>query len=146
MQKKHRKSTAAVGYRGVATIFLISFLAIFLFFNIFQSQNISPLYFQLVNENKKATIQFLKKIKTLPHFKSFLETAKNIYGNSIENDVFSDEKQKNLMIKNLEQILTINPKPRDVLYGLYLLNNDLGNKIRAEEYLRRAKEVDPMVK
>lgn len=132
--------------RGVTTIFLALILAVFLFFNIIQSQNLSSLYFQLVNEDKKAAVGFLKKIKALSPFKNFLEINKNIYGNAIKEEVFSEEKERNLTIKNLEQILEKNPKTRDVLYGLYLLNADLGNKIQAEEYLRRAREVDPTLK
>ena len=41
----------------------------FLFFNLIDSQVISPIYFQFINNDKNATIRFLQKIKTLPEYR-----------------------------------------------------------------------------
>lgn len=118
-----------------------------LLINFLSSQTISPIYFQIINNNKKAkaVISFLEKIKTFPEFQKILEMNKNIYGKAIEKEVFRRENDKKLLINNFEQILTKSPKARDVLYGLYQLYLAEGDKNKAREYLRKAKEVDPTI-
>ena len=74
-----------------------------------------------------------------------MEMNKNIYGKTIEKEIFQQENDKNLMINYLEQQLIINPKARDILYSLYKLYLVEGNNSRAENYLRRAREVDPAI-
>jgi len=139
--KKIKLSKIHLG--GVFGLVIVLFL--YLFFNVFSSQTISPVYFGVVNKDKKEVVQYLKTIRQQPLFISELQKYKNIYGNNIENGVFSEEKQKIDEIKNLEQILEKSPYSRDVLYRLYLLNKDLGNKQMTEEYLNRAKEIDPTI-
>lgn len=117
-----------------------------LIINLIYSQLISPLYLRFVNNDKKATISFLQKIKTLPEYSRILEMNSNIYGNSVKDEITKQENKKKEMINNLEQQLTINPKARDVLYDLYQLNLAEGNQNKAADYLRRAREIDPSLK
>ena len=123
---------------------LLIFLVLII--NLIYSQIISPIYFQLVNNNKAATINFLEKIKKFPEFDKILEMNKNIFGKTIEKEVFKQENEKKLLINNLEQQLAVNPKAREVLYSLYQLYSAEGDNNKAEEYLRKAKEVDPTIK
>lgn len=127
---------------------ILFFIIIFLFLsiNLIYSQKINPLYLRLIDNDKKAVVEFLQKTKTLPLFSQELEKYKNIYGKTFEEEVFAKENERKQMIKNLEQILEKNPNARDVLYGLYWLYHEDGDKIRAQEYLRQAKEVDPSIK
>ncbi len=118
----------------------------FLFLNFVFSQIISPIYFQMINNDEKVVISFLEKIKTFPEFQKILEMNKNIYGKNVEKEVFQQENEKKLLINNLEQQLAINPKARDVLYSLYKLYLAEEDKKQANDYLRRAKEVDPSLK
>ncbi len=123
--------------------FLLIFFYIFL--NILFSQLISPLYFQLVKEDKKAVINFLQKIKNSAYFSPFLDKSKNIYGTQIEQEVFAEDNKRKETIAKFESFLQKNPKSRDLLYNLYLLYNEAGNKTKAEDYLERAKEIDPLI-
>ncbi|OGK12595.1 hypothetical protein A3C98_00675 [Candidatus Roizmanbacteria bacterium RIFCSPHIGHO2_02_FULL_37_15] len=125
----------------LAIIFFFSFLVL----NLTLSQYISPLYFQLMKEDKNAAIRFLSKIKNLPYFLPLLEVNKNIYDNSLEQEVFAEDIKRKKIISQFESLLQKNPKSRDILYNLYLLHNEDGNKIMAQEYLRRAKEIDPSI-
>lgn len=143
-QKSNIKNTVQKLKILKLSIFIVFFF--FLIFNLISSQVISLLYFQLVSNNKKATVNFLEKIKTFPEFQKILEMNKNIYGKAIEKEVFRRENDKKLLINNLEQILIKNPKARDVLYSLYLLYKERGDNLTAEKYLRQAKEIDPSVK
>jgi len=117
----------------------------FLFLNLVFSQLISSIYFRFVNNDKNATVSFLEKIKILPEYQKILEMNKNIYGKTIEDEIFRQENDKKLMINNLELKLRINPKARDILYSLYQLYLAEGDRNRANDYLKRAKEVDPMI-
>ena len=117
----------------------------FLVFNLIYSQLISPLYFQLAKEDKTAVTDFLSKIKNLPVFSSFLEINKNIYGNSLEAEVFAESVKRKQSIKEYESYLQKNPASRDVLYNLYLLYQDNNNQIKAKEYLNKTKELDPLI-
>jgi len=124
-----------------ATIFLFSFLL----FNLIASQLVSPLYFQLTKEDKNAVVAFLQKIKNLPVFPYFLDINKKIYGDSLEQEVFAEDNERKETIAKFESLLQKNQKSRDVLYNLYLLYNEDGNKIKAEEYFQKAKEIDPAI-
>ena len=125
----------------------IGFILIFtfLFLNFAFSQSISPIYFQFINNNKTATVNFLQKIKNLPEYQKVLKMNTNIYGSTIREEIFVKKNIKKEMIKNLEQKLMINPKSRDVLYSLYQLYLEEGDKNQANDYLMQAKEVDPMI-
>jgi len=126
---------------------LLSFLLLFfLSLNIFFSQNIHPLYQKLVNEEKKAVIEYLKKIKSLSVFKAELKKFTAIFGKQIANEVFFEDEQRKIKIKKLEAVLQKNPKSRDVLYALSKLYQEDGNERLAREYLKKAKEIDPMIK
>lgn len=121
------------------------FIFVFCFLNLIFSQSISPIYFQFVNNNKASAVNFLQKINNLPEYKRILEMNNNIYGSTIKEQIFAKNNLKKEVINNLEQKLTINPKSRDVLYGLYQLYLEEGDKNQANDYLRRAKEVDPSI-
>jgi tetratricopeptide (TPR) repeat protein len=126
-------------------IIIISLL-LFLISNVYLSQTISPLYEKLTNNDKKAIIDYLKKIKTLPHFKTELKKFTNIFGQSIVKEVFFDDEQRKIKIKKLEEALKKNPKGRDVLINLAILYKEDGNERLAQEYFNKAKEIDPMIK
>jgi len=88
----------------------------------------------------------LQKIKSLPEYQKILEMNNNIYGPTVKEVIFKQENRKKEMINNLEQQLIINPKARDILYSLYQLYLAEGDKNKANDYLRRAREVDPSLK
>ena len=130
----------------ITKLLLGVFLFLFLLFNLISSHLISPLYFKLLKEDKDAAVSFLRKIKKLPAFASFLDINKKNYGNSLEQEVFAPDIKRNNLIGEYELLLLKNPKSRDALYNLYLLYQEDGDEIKAGEYLRRAKEIDPMIK
>ncbi len=120
-------------------------LIIFLFLNIIISQTVSPLYFEIINDNRASIASFLKKISHLADFSNLFQMNKNIYGLPLERDVFKDKEQRQEMIKKFEQVLTQNPKSAEALYNLFLLYQKEGNQIKASEYFSRAKEIDPLI-
>ena len=139
--KSRINKSLANGFKFLFVILIFSFLL----FNLLASQNISPLYFQTVKEDKKAVIVFLEKIKDFSPFPFFLEMNRQIYGDEIEQAVFSKEAKRKQTINNLELFLQKNPKSGDILYQLSILYREDGNSAKAGEYLKRAKEIDPLI-
>lgn len=131
---------------NIFNFLFVIFIFAFCFLNLISSQSISPLYFQFINNNESSTVNFLQKIKILPEYQNVLDMNNNIYGNSVKEEIMKQENKKKELINNLEQQLTINPKARDILYSLYQLYLTEGDKNRANDYLKQAKEVDPSVK
>lgn|GEM_PF-1537223 len=142
-QKLKVKNTSKNPKVFIFSLFLI-FLTIFLFLNIVFSQNISPLYFRIINDDRSAVVNFLQTIRYSPIFPFFYNLNKNIYGKNLEYEVFVEENKKIRLVKNLEQILTRSPQARDVLFMLYILNKDLNRPHQAEKYLKTAKAIDPV--
>lgn len=124
---------------------VVGFFVLFLMINLISSQTISSIFFKFVNNDRKATVSFLQKIKDHPDYQIILKMHDNIYGKSIRSEIYSEESKKKALINNLEQQLTINPKARDILYSLYQLYLADGDKKKADYYLQRAKEVDPSI-
>jgi len=125
---------------------MIIFLLVFLLSNIYSSQKISSLFFSLINNDRKSVIEFLQKIRQMPYFPQQLKYYENIYGPPLKTEVFAEELEREVEITKLEQILEKNHQSRDILYGLFLLYKEKGNSLKAEKYLKLAKEVDPTIK
>ena len=145
---KSEKSKAKNTSKKLKVVFYYFFFIIFgffLFLNIFASQRISPIYFQLINNNRKATVEFLKTIKPHPQFSFYLTTNINNFDHFLENEVFSEQRINEEKIAELKSLLQKNPKSRDIIYKLYLVNKDLGNNQEAEKYLKLAREIDPNI-
>jgi len=117
----------------------------FLFLNLISSQTVSSVYFGFVSNDEKSTVSFLQKIKDLPEYQKILEMNNDIYGTTVKEEISRQKNKKKDMVNNLEQQLTINPKARDILYSLYQLYLAEGGIKKAEDYLRRAKAVDPAI-
>ena len=146
--KKLKKTVDKKNNLGFKKLFLVKvffslLIFFFLSFNVFFSQNIPPLYQKLVNEERKAVIEYLKSIKSLPFFKTELKKFAAIFGRQIVNEVFFEDQQRKIKIKKLEEALKKNPKSRDVLMSLAILYQEDGNEKLAREYFNKVKEVDP---
>jgi len=125
---------------------LFFLLAVFLLLNIFYSQNVSSFYLGLINQDKNTAVAYLKKIKLLPFFKDELKKLTKIFGKDTPELVFKEERETKIKIKKLEAALERNPKASEVLYVLSQFYKESGNVKKAEEYLRKAKAVNPTIK
>jgi tetratricopeptide (TPR) repeat protein len=132
-------------HTNLSTIVLVLLFSLFVIVNIYFSQSVNPLYFQVINEDRRATITFLKKIKELPDFENNYFMNTQIFGEEIQRDLFSENEKRVKRITELESLLKINPKSRDVLYGLSVLYRNNGDTEKADYYLEKAKQIDPLV-
>ena len=141
--KKHKGGSSITLLEKTGIWAGYAILGLYLAINIALSQVVSPLYFSLIKEEYKTAISFLAVIKPLPIFQEKLALYENLYGNQIETAVFREELAKNSMINNFEQIMTLNPSARDILYNLFVLYQARGDEKKALEYFQRAHHIDP---
>lgn len=132
--------------KKILLLLILFIFFLFLILNIAFSQNVSSLLVGVVNNQKPAVVDYLKKIKHLLQFQDELKNYQQRYGVSLKNEVFKDERLRREEIARLEQLLIKNNQARDVLYKLYLLYKEDGDSNKARQYLDRAKEVDPTIK
>ena len=141
--KTVKKNSSVHLLRAIGLWVLYGALSLYLLANIVLSQLISPLYFTFIKQEQQAVVPFLVAVKPLPLFKDKLLLYKDLYGVGIEDAVFNEELRKNTLINNFEQILSINPSARNILYNLFLLYKARGDENRAGKYLQKATQIDP---
>lgn len=125
----------------LTSFFLIATTVVFV--NVFYSQTIPGIYYKFINEERPAVTSYLIGIRSLPIFPQEFITYKNKYGAWVGTQVFLVESQRNSKIAKLEDALSKNPKSRDVLYGLFQLYKERGDIQKAQEYLNKARAIDP---
>lgn len=129
--------------------YLGALLIAYLLGNIVFSQNVSPLYYNLSNTNLNKqslydqALEFLLSIRNLPEFNKFSPRFEAVYGNVLVEDIKKEDDKNSNYFKNLEYILDKNSKSRDALLKLYLYHVQKGDPEKAQEYLNKAREVDP---
>ena len=99
------KTSAGKQKLMIVKILCVVLLFAILFFNLISSQLISPIYFKIIDNNKKATVTFLQKIKILPEYQKILKMNNVIYGNTVREEIFKQKNKQKEMINNLEQKL-----------------------------------------
>lgn len=138
----HHKKTFGRAIVLTALITVFSFLLL----NIIVSQLISPAYFELVNDDQQAALYYLRSIRQHANYSSELTRLTAMYGDSFKDLVLAEEANQIAMFQKLEQILGKNPYARDILFDLFLLYDRIGNKNLAQQFLMKAKAVDPAIK
>lgn len=130
-------------YKSVGLCLLFLILSIYLYANIFSSQQISPLLGKLQKKDFDGTVLYLRSIRNHASFATEFARYKNIYGDRLQTYVFHEAAVRETNIRKLEKLLGKNPQARDVLYQLYVNYKAQGDKTRADAYLKRAQGVDP---
>lgn len=120
-------------------------LILFLFLNIASSQSAPPYYRDLMSEKRQAVVSFLKAIRPLPEFHQLLITYKRKYRENLEKDIFAEKLQRDSVISELEEVLKKNSDARDVLYNLSVLYKQNGDEKKSQEYMEKAKSLDPTI-
>lgn len=150
MRKKEKKARKKIAknssWKIILTFFLFVVLGVFLFSNIYYSQNLSPLFISLAKGNDyQSVVSYLKKIEGTKYFPGELKKYQRLYGDRLLNDVFAERVKIEKTIKEFERWLRFNPDSRDLLYWLYRLNKMIGREEKAKEYLKKVREIDPKI-
>lgn len=144
---KHKTKTKKKAHLSV-TLFVLGFcLYLFVSLNIVASQKTVPdLYFSFVTGNQQAVSDTLDRMQYLPEYPQILAMQREIYGPVIDEHILQEKQTRESSIKNLEAALQQNTNSRDILYALSILYRQNGNDVQSQQYLERAKEVDPWLK
>jgi tetratricopeptide (TPR) repeat protein len=131
-------------FKKLLKIGLYGVLFILLVLNIAASQFLPTSYFSFVEGDRASAVELLKAVKFLPEFTILADRQREIYGENIDSELFTTEKNRAIKIMHLEQLLAEYPKSRDILYGLSVLYADEGNTEKAQMYMKKAQAIDPM--
>lgn len=124
--------------------FIALFATTYVLLNAYISQAVSPLFSGVVYANdKKATIDFLKKIMRQPEFNTQFSLYTAQYGKGIDSAVFSEKVDSQKKIIYYTELLKKNPHSRDVLIKLALLYRSMGDVNKSNAYYQNALQIDP---
>lgn len=116
---------------------------LFVLVNAAYSQVFPSLYYMgLKNENNTAVL-YLKSIQSRPEFTPELLRLMNTYGPPIKEGVYYDESVRTNYIKSLEELSAANPASPDLYYQLSNLYKAQGDETRSNEFLQKARMLDP---
>lgn len=124
------------------SVYAVLFLLLVL--NIAASQLLPVSYFSFVEGDRASAVELLKAVKFLPEFTTLADRQREIYGEDIDSELFTAEKNRAIQVMHLEQLRAEYPKSRDILYGLSVLYADQGDREKAQSYLKQAQAIDPM--
>lgn len=152
--QKHLRSTIQKAVKdalseyilSAARIVSVSLVFILLFISLFLSQNIAPLYFGVINEDRAAFVTTLRRIEKTREYPYLLGLATRIFGEQIKDGVNLEKTKRKQRIQKLENVLRQNGSARDILLTLSFLYKDDGNLLKSDEYLKQAKSLDPLLK
>lgn len=116
----------------------------FLIANILYSQFMPDQYFSLLRGEDAMLVEIFQKGKESPYFlRLFPEVNEKMAEH--ESVIYADTHQRRSQIDIIKQSLEQNPESRDLLYALYILYKQEGQRDRAQEYLDRARQIDPTI-
>ena len=143
-EKKYSNDSLMSWFTHITLAITYGLLFMFLVANILYSQIMPDEYFQLLQGKENAFVSIIKRGKDTSFFQTILPENRNTIAVK-EADIFADAHQRQAQIDILKQTLSYNPESRDVLYALYLLYKRDGQINTANEYLDRARQIDPTV-
>lgn len=137
------KRKEIVFLKKIILFFLVVLAFSFVVFNLYYSQNITPVYSKFSQEDRSSAVELAQSLRGTKDFDEVHTMLVNIYGKDFDNDLFKNEREQNSKINSLMKFLEVNPKSRDILFALYKLYNEKGNAEKADYYFKRVKEIDP---
>jgi hypothetical protein len=121
-----------------------SLLTLLLAANIVYSQIVNPVWERMTNGDRVAQVQFFKIIKDMPVFAELRDLTSGTYA-TLQQDINADDVTRKDKIAKMEALLDENPDNPDLLYAISTLYRDGGDDAAADDYLQRARELDPLI-
>ena len=78
-------------------------------------------------------------------FEQVYTEQNDLYGGVLRDSVFNEELSRQDQVTKLERAIRMYPNSRDALYALSLIYREDGDTVKADSYLERAKQIDPLV-
>lgn len=128
----------------IPTAIIAVFLSAFVMINVYASQLFDGLMFDVMTlKDQVAAERFLSRLEgTKFHDQQYIY-LNNLFGNAIYEESNAREFNTQATINNYIELLNTNPKSRDLLVKIALLQFERGNKDEAAKYYSEAKKIDP---
>lgn len=113
--------------------------------NILASQRYNEHMYGHMDGKKEDTLTYLKHIWGTPLFTMEMKALEDEKNLSILQEWEKIQKQNAERIATMEKITQSHPYSPELYYNLYLLYSENGNARKANEYLNRARQIDPSI-
>jgi len=128
---------------GKKSLILSLVLFIFVFSNYYYSQNLNKTFYDIVYSPNEANIEsFLAKIKFSKYYKGQLSYFSQL-NPKIAKDISQNNLKKTIELEKTKELLKKNPSSRDINVKIAILNFELNNLKEAQNYYKKAKQIDP---
>lgn len=113
--------------------------------NIIFSQRYNVNMYGVMRGEKTAILNYLKHIWGTPLFNLELSTYKMDGREEVLTDWTFFQQISTKRIQSLEEVARLHPYSPELYYNLYLLYSERGQNIKAQEYLQKARQIDPSI-
>jgi|GEM_PF-1316102 len=148
--KKRKKKQKLVDEKLIVflqtSVKIIAFgaVALFVVMNVWSSQYVPQLFFDLANGGEKSIVQVLIKAKDVPQFEDLFPEIRQVVADNVDA-IYKESNDRSVQIKKLEALLQSNPESPEILYALHILYKANKDAVRADVYLQRARMIDPQI-
>lgn len=113
--------------------------------NILASQGYDEHMYGYMNGKREDTLTYLKRIWGTPLFNMEMQAFKDENNLTILHEWEKIQEQNAQRIAMMEKITQSHPYSPELYYNLFLLYSENGNIQKAEEYLHKARQIDPSI-
>lgn len=114
--------------------------------NLISSQSYPTLMYDLLQGREHSLVLYIKKIWGTPLYRQEMRALQEENRESVLHQMKIEEDERNKMFKSLEKVIEKYPYAPEPYYNLSLLYKNQGNTTKADEYLRKAQQIDPLLK
>ncbi len=102
------------------------------------------MYFALAKHQEGSFVEFVQKARRIDAFWELFPQVKDLMV-AHADEIFADTTSRRGQIDVLKTTLTANPQSPEILYSLHLLYHSEGQEVLSQEYLQKARDLDPMI-
>lgn len=141
----HDVFSRKLGSKNTLYFLGILFCAVLIAANIFVSQRFNSHMYGYMDEKNEDQLAYLKHIWGTPLFDLEIDSLKKENKTTILNQWEKIQQQNNKRISMMEDVVQSHPYSPELYYNLFLLYSENGNTPKAQEYLQKAKQIDPSI-
>ena len=149
VKKKKKKQDLAddkliAFFKTSAMIIIYGSALLFIVINIWSSQHVPQLFFDLANDDEKSVVELLTKAKDTKQYKYLLPEVEEVISKNSEA-IYKESNDRSVQIQTLRALLELNPESPEILYSLHVLYRADKDMVNAAIYLQKARMIDPQI-
>jgi len=130
--------------KTAAMIIVYSISLLFIVVNIWSSQHVPQLFFDLANDDEKSVVELLTKAKDTKQYKYLFPEVQQVISKNSEA-IYKESNDRSVQIQTLRALLELNPESPEILYSLHVLYRADKDMVNAAIYLQKARMIDPQI-